>query len=56
MVLIYPVELEDEIVDAESTDKPWSQISRGAINCMEHFLVVRQEAAIELIELCAIPG
>ena len=41
MVIIYPVELEDEIVDAESTDKPWSQISRGAITWMEHFLDVK---------------
>ena len=44
MVIIYPF-TEDEIVDAEliSTDKPWSKISRGAINCMEGFLVVKQE-------------
>ena len=59
MVIIYPftedVGLADEIVDAEliSTDKPWSKISRGAINCMEER---REEAAGELMELCKIPG
>ena len=49
MVIIYPstahAGLEDEIVDAEliSTDKPWSEICRGAINRLEDFLVVKQE-------------
>ena len=49
MVIIYlfteDLGLEDEIVAAEliSTEKPWSKISREAINCMEYFLVVKQQ-------------